>query len=85
MTENKNKYPILNRINSPEDLKALPESAMAPLCAEIRRFLVENVKITGGHLASNLGVVELTVAMHRVFDSPVDRFIFDVGLQSYVH
>ena len=85
MTENKNKYPILNRINSPEDLKALPESAMAPLCAEIRRFLVENVKITGGHLASNLGVVELTVAMHRVFDSPVDRFIFDVGHQSYVH
>ena len=85
MTENKNKYPILSRINSPEDLKALPESAMVPLCAEIRRFLVENVTRTGGHLASNLGVVELTVAMHRVFDSPSDRFIFDVGHQSYVH
>ena len=85
MSENKNKYPILTRINSPEDLKALPESAMPELCFEIRRFLVENVRLTGGHLASNLGVVELTVAMHRVFSSPSDRFIFDVGHQSYVH
>ncbi len=81
----RDKYPLLNRINSPADLRALPESYMPALCAEIRRFLVENVKKTGGHLASNLGVVELTVAMHRVFDSPSDRFIFDVGHQSYVH
>ena len=81
----KNKYPILSRINSPEDLSRLPESAMPELCLEIRRFLVEHVFITGGHLASNLGVVELTVALHRVFDSPSDRFIFDVGHQSYVH
>ncbi len=85
MTDNKQKYPLLNKINSPSDLRALPESAMPALCSEIRHFLVENVKITGGHLASNLGVVELTVAMHRVFDSPNDRFIFDVGHQSYVH
>ena len=85
MSENKNKYPILTKINSPADLKALPESVMPELCFEIRRFLVENVRVTGGHLASNLGVVELTVAMHRVFSSPSDRFIFDVGHQSYVH
>ena len=81
----KEKYPLLNKINSPADLKAMPESDMGALCLEIRRFLVENVKNTGGHLASNLGVVELTVALHRVFDSPTDKFIFDVGHQSYVH
>lgn len=85
MTDNKNKYPLLSRIDSPEDLSRLPESAMPELCLEIRRFLVENVTRTGGHLASNLGVVELTVALHRVFSSPHDRFIFDVGHQSYVH
>jgi 1-deoxy-D-xylulose-5-phosphate synthase len=85
MTENKVKYQYLNKINSPADLKALPEEAMPALCREIRHFLVEHVKRTGGHLASNLGVVELTVALHRVFDSPEDRFIFDVGHQSYVH
>ncbi len=85
MSENKDKYQYLNKINSPDDLKALPEECMPALCREIRRFLVEHVKITGGHLASNLGVVELTVALHRVFDSPEDKFIFDVGHQSYVH
>ena len=85
MTENKEKYQYLNNINSPADLKALPEDCMPALCREIRRFLVEHVRITGGHLASNLGVVELTVALHRVFDSPEDKFIFDVGHQSYVH
>ena len=76
---------ILNNINSPADLKALPEEAMVPLCGEIRSFLVDNVRRTGGHLASNLGVVELSVAIHRVFDSPKDHIIFDVGHQSYVH
>ncbi len=85
MADKKTRYPILNKINSPADLKALPEEAMPALCREIRHFLVEHVKLTGGHLASNLGVVELTVALHRVFDSPEDRFIFDVGHQSYVH
>ncbi len=79
------KYPLLNQINSPDDLKAMPETDMGALCLEIRRFLVENVKVTGGHLASNLGVVELTVAMHRIFNSPSDHIIFDVGHQSYVH
>ena len=78
-------YSILNNINSPTDLKSLPEEKIVPLCGEIRRFLVDNVRRTGGHLASNLGIVELSVAIHRVFDSPNDHIIFDVGHQSYVH
>ncbi len=82
---NNEKYPLLNRINSPKDLREMPRELMPSLCLEIRRFLVENVRKTGGHLASNLGVVEMTVAFHRVFDSPNDRLIFDVGHQSYVH
>ena len=79
------KYPLLNRISSPADLKAMDAADMPALCAEIRAFLIEHVTETGGHLASNLGVVELTVALHRVFDTPHDHIIFDVGHQSYVH
>lgn len=79
------KYCLLNKINSPEDLKDMEKSDIEPLCADIREFLVEKVGEHGGHLASNLGVVELSVAMHRVFDSPRDHFIFDVGHQAYVH
>lgn len=75
----------LDRINSPADLRALPAEAMEDLAAEIRRFLIRQVGLHGGHLASNLGVVELTLAMHRVFDCPTDHFIFDVGHQAYVH
>lgn len=78
-------YRILDKINSPEDLKALPHKEIEPLCADIREFLVDKVEKNGGHLASNLGVCELTVALHRVFDSPKDKIIFDVGHQSYVH
>ncbi len=78
-------YEILNRINSPSDLKALSEEELALLSGEIREFLVEHVEKTGGHLASNLGVVELSLAIHRVFDSPRDHIIFDVGHQAYVH
>lgn len=78
-------YPLLSGLGSPDDLKALPADALPALCEEIRRFLVEKVSKSGGHLASNLGVVELTVALHRVFDSPRDRILFDVGHQSYVH
>ncbi|MBE6656581.1 MAG: 1-deoxy-D-xylulose-5-phosphate synthase [Ruminococcaceae bacterium] len=80
-----NEYPYLNTVHSPEDVKALPQGELLSLCAEIRRFLVDKVSKRGGHLASNLGVVELTVALHRVFDSPRDRILFDVGHQSYVH
>ena len=79
------KYPLLEAINTPEDLKKIPENKIPELCSEIRGFLVENVTRTGGHLASNLGVVELSVALHRVFSTPKDHIIFDVGHQSYVH
>ena len=78
-------YNLLENINSPQDLKALKKEEIPKLCREIRDFLIENVERQGGHLASNLGVTELTVAMHRVFDCPRDHFIFDVGHQSYVH
>lgn len=76
---------ILQQINKPNDVKQLDKSQLTELCADIRSFLLENVSQTGGHLASNLGVVELTVALHRVFDPTSDRILFDVGHQSYVH
>ncbi len=76
---------ILETIQSPDDVKALDKRQLPPLCAELRHFLVSRVSRTGGHLASNLGVVELTVAIHRVFDTSKDRLVFDVGHQCYVH
>ena len=76
---------ILDRIHSPEDLRALDGSELPLLCDELRGFLVTQVSHTGGHLASNLGVVELTVAIHRVFDTSRDRLVFDVGHQCYTH
>ena len=76
---------IIERINSSDDIKKLSESELDALCAEIREFLIKNVAQTGGHLASNLGTVELTVALHRVYDTSVDRIVFDVGHQSYTH
>ena len=78
-------YRFLDKINSPADLRELSEEELVLLCDEIRRFLIEKVGERGGHLASNLGVTELSVAIHRVFDSPKDHIIFDVGHQSYVH
>ena len=86
----KKKYPemnesILEQVHSPRDLKKLTLAQCQTLCKEIRRLLVETVSKTGGHLASNLGSVELTVAMHRVFSSPDDKFIWDVGHQCYTH
>lgn len=75
----------LERMNSPADLRALSPHELAPLAAEIRRFLVKRVSATGGHLGPNLGVVELTIAVHRVFASPRDPIIFDTGHQAYVH
>lgn len=75
----------LDRIQAYGDLKKLDFSELKPLCEDIRRFLIDNVSRTGGHLASNLGVVELTVAVHRVFNLPQDKLVFDVGHQSYVH
>ena len=76
---------ILETINSPADVKRLSEEDAVRLCQELRRFLVEQVSLTGGHLASNLGVVELTVAIHRVYDTASDRLVLDVGHQCYVH
>ncbi len=76
---------LIDRIAGPEDLKALPGPRLPELAEEIRAFLVENVSKTGGHLGPNLGVVELTIALHRVFDSPSDAILFDTGHQSYVH
>lgn len=78
-------YPILDSVNSIEDLKALPEEQLDALAEEIRSFMVEHVARTGGHLASSLGAVDIIIAMHRVFDSPTDRIVFDVGHQAYAH
>ena len=79
------KYQWLDQIDCPADLKRLPEERLDELCSEIRSFLVEAVSKTGGHLASNLGAVELTVGIHRIFDAPEDDILFDVGHQCYVH
>lgn len=76
---------ILERINSSNDIKKLPEEELAPLCQELRDYMISSISRTGGHLASNLGAVELTVALHRVYDTSRDRVVFDVGHQSYVH
>ena len=76
---------ILDQIESPADLKGLSPAALDELAAELRKEIINTVTTTGGHLASNLGVVELTIALHRVFDSPKDKIIWDVGHQSYVH
>ncbi|HWJ84264.1 MAG TPA: 1-deoxy-D-xylulose-5-phosphate synthase [Cellulomonas sp.] len=76
---------LLERIGSPADVRALTPRQVGQLATEIRTFLVDSVSRTGGHLGPNLGVVELTIAMHRVFESPADTFVFDTGHQSYVH
>ncbi len=76
---------MLESISSPSDLRLLDHEQLAALSEEIRTFILEKVSKSGGHLSPNLGVVELTLAMHRVFDSPSDRFIWDVGHQAYVH
>src|SRR3989339_684249 len=76
---------ILETINSPDDLKKLDIGQLTALAAEIRKFILESVSRTGGHLASNLGVVELTLAMHYVFDFKSDKLLWDVGHQCYTH
>lgn len=76
---------LLDRVHSPADLKALPEEDVVPYCEELRRFLIQAVTATGGHLGSNLGVVELTVALHRVFDFSRDRLVLDTSHQVYPH
>lgn len=78
-------YTILSKIKSPEDLKQIPDNKLSQLCTEIREKLVETVSVNGGHLSPNLGVVELTVALHRCFDFSKDSIVWDVGHQSYTH
>ena len=74
---------ILETINSSADIKKLNKSDLPLLCDELRRFEIDSIARTGGHLASNLGTVELTVAIHRVYDTQRDRLVFDVGHQCY--
>ena len=76
---------MLEKIQQPNDIKKIPEEQLTEVAAEIREFLVETMSKLGGHLASNLGVVELTIALHRVFELPKDKIIWDVGHQSYTH
>ena len=76
---------LLDSIQSPEDLKNIPTTQLPALCEEIRQLLLDVTSKNGGHLAPNLGVVELTVALHRVFSMPRDKIVWDVGHQSYVH
>ena len=78
-------YELLDKINSVSDVKTLSDGDVTRLCSEIREFLVESTNSCGGHLASNLGAVEMTLAIHSVFDSPKDHIIFDVGHQCYTH
>ncbi|MDK2800453.1 MAG: 1-deoxy-D-xylulose-5-phosphate synthase [Clostridiales bacterium] len=76
---------LLERINAPSDIKKLNRMQLKQLAEEIRKLLIETVSKKGGHLASNLGAVELTIALHFIFDSPKDKIIWDVGHQSYTH
>jgi 1-deoxy-D-xylulose-5-phosphate synthase len=78
-------YKYLSRINNPSDLRLLDENDLPSLCGEIRSYMIDVVTRVGGHLGASLGVVELTVALHYVFDTPIDKIIFDVGHQSYPH
>ncbi|WP_300279879.1 1-deoxy-D-xylulose-5-phosphate synthase [Peptacetobacter sp.] len=78
-------YKYLDQVNSPQDIKKMNIEELDELAKDIRKFLVRNISKTGGHLASNLGIVELTLALHKVFDSPKDKIVWDVGHQSYVH
>jgi len=78
-------YPLLERVNDPADLRRLSRAELKTLAGELRAFVLESVSRTGGHLSSNLGTVELTIALHTVFDTPEDRLVWDVGHQSYPH
>lgn len=84
-TEERQEYTILPRIDSPADLKQLSEGELLELASELRHYIIEVVQKTGGHLAPSLGVVELTIALHYVFDTPIDKLVWDVGHQAYGH
>src|SRR3954453_16550050 len=76
---------LLKKIDSPADLRRLPRAQLTPLAAELRSYIIDSVARTGGHLSSNLGTVELTIALHYVFNTPEDRIVWDVGHQTYPH
>ena len=76
---------LLKTINDPSDLRRLDRKQLAQLALELRAFVLESVSRTGGHLSSNLGTVELTIALHYVYDTPEDRLVWDVGHQTYAH
>src|SRR3954462_12928398 len=78
-------YPLLESINDPAELRRVDRTALPQLARELRAFLLNSVAQTGGHLSSNLGTVELTIALHYVFDTPYDRIVWDVGHQTYAH
>ena len=77
--------PLLSQINSPTDLKKLDQAQLVQLCRELRQFIIDNVSIYGGHFGASLGVTELTVALHYVFNAPYDQIVWDVGHQAYGH
>ena len=80
-----NRYPLLSRIETPEDLRKIPETELDDVARELRAYLIESVATSGGHFGAGLGVVELTVALHWLFDTPRDRLVWDVGHQCYPH
>jgi 1-deoxy-D-xylulose-5-phosphate synthase len=78
-------YPTLYKINSPADLRKMNVSELKTLADEVREFLIDTISKTGGHLSPSLGAVELTIALHHVFDTPKDKLVWDVGHQAYAH
>lgn len=84
-TQFENQFPLLSRINDPADLRKLPESALPTLAVELRQYLIDQLDRCGGHFGANLGTIELTIALHYVFNTPEDRLIWDVGHQAYPH
>ena len=79
------KFPLLSTIESPQDLRKLPESSLKAVASELRAYLLESVSQSGGHFAAGLGSIELTVALHYLFETPEDRLVWDVGHQAYPH
>ncbi|HBG51211.1 MAG TPA: 1-deoxy-D-xylulose-5-phosphate synthase, partial [Gammaproteobacteria bacterium] len=78
-------FPLLAQIDSPAALRRLPESSLSAVAAELRGYLIETIGKSGGHFAANLGTVELTIALHYIFETPEDRLVWDVGHQTYPH
>src|SRR5258708_37247255 len=85
MSASSDNYPLLESIGTPADLRRLPTAKLAELAQELRQFLIHSVSTRGGHFAAGLGTVELTIALHYVFNTPYDRLVWDVGHQAYPH